>query len=240
MAEFLDKLKGTLDKGISTVNVKSKEIIGKQRIRLQLSELEAERKIALQDLGKIIHASFEASGGSDSFAVDKLSKLPVSEDFVLDKWDRSVLDVLKVINDGELRDKLFEDTENEFKITAKQLLDEVQKHLPDSEKKGQNLQWLGRILSKYGLTDGKFSKRINKERETVYVFDKDKTRDTIGKAKGTGKTKKTWSKTKSAKPGGKSDARAEVLKKCKEISTLDEKIAALEKKSSEIGSKKRG
>ena len=78
MAEFLDKLKGTLDKSISTVNVKSKEIIGKQRIRLQISELEAERKIALQDLGKIIHASYMASGGKDPFALDKLSNLPCS------------------------------------------------------------------------------------------------------------------------------------------------------------------
>jgi hypothetical protein len=237
MADFLDKLKGTLDKGISTVNIKSKEIIGKQRIRLQLSELEAERKIALQDLGKIIHASFEASGGQDPFAVDKLSKLPESGDFILDKWDRSVLDALKLLNDGELRDKLFEDTENEFKITAKQLLDEVQKHLPESEKKGQNLQWLGRVLGKYDLAEGKFSKRINKERETVYVFDKDKTKSALGKANGAGKTKKTASKTRVAKSSGKSDARAEVLKKCKEISELGEKIAALEKKSSEIGTK---
>ena len=233
MAEFLDKLKGTLDKGISTVNVKSKELIGKQRIRLQLSELEAERKIALQDLGKIIHASYEASEGTDPFAVDKLSKLPESGDFILDKWDRSVLDVLKVINDGEHRDKLFEDTEEEFKITAKQLLDEVQKRLPDSEKKGQNLQWLGRVLGKYNLAEGKFSKRINKERETVYVFDKERTKNAIGKANGGGTTKKAQSKGK----GGKSNARAEVIKKCKEISALDEKILALEKKSSEIGTK---
>ncbi len=237
MAEFLDKLKGTLDKGISTVNVKSKEIIGKQRIRLQLSELEAERKIALQDLGKIIHASFEASGGIDPFAVDKLSKLPESGDFVLDKWDRSVLDVLKVINDGELRDKLFEDTENEFKITAKQLLDEVQKHLPESEKKGQNLQWLGRVLGKYNLADGKFSKRINKERETVYVFDKDKTMDVIVRA---GKSKKAGPTAKGAKSAGKPQAKAEVLKKCRAISALDQKIAALEKKASEIGAKEKG
>lgn len=233
MAEFLDKLKGTIDKSISTVNVKSKEIIGKQRIRLQISELQAERKIALQDLGMIIHASYEASGGSDPFAVDSLSKLPESGDFVMDKWDRSVLDVLKVMNDGELRDKLFEETEEEFKITAKQLLEEVQKHLPESEKKGQNLQWLGRVLGKYDLADGKYSKRINKERETVYVFDKEKTKNATAKARGGGKAKKSGSKQKTKAP----DARAEVLKKCKEISALDEKIAELEKKSSEIGAK---
>ena len=148
-----------------------------------------------------------------------------------------MLDVLKVINDGELRDKLFEDTEDQFKITAKQLLDEVQKHLPESEKKGQNLQWLGRVLGKYDLADGKFSKRINKERETVYVFDKEKTKSVIGKTKGATKTKGTATKTKARKAGGKSDARAELLKKCKEISSLDEKIAELRKKSSEIGAK---
>lgn len=232
MAEFLDKLKGTIDKSISTVNVKSKEIIGKQRIRLQLSELQAERKIALQDLGKIIHASYEASGGSDPFAVDNLKDLPQSEGFILDKWDRSVLDVLKVINDGELRDKLFEETEEEFKITAKQLLEEVQKHLPESEKKGQNLQWLGRVLGKYELAEGKYSKRINKERETVYVFDKNKTKSAAAKA-GAGKGQKTGNK----KTGSQADARSEVLKKCQEITALDVKIAELELKSSEIGAK---
>lgn len=230
MAEFLDKLKGTIDKSISTVNVKSKEIIGKQRIRLQLSELQAERKIALQDLGKIIHASYEVSGGSDPFDVDSLKELPESEGFILDKWDRSVLDVLKVINDGELRDKLFEETEEEFKITAKQLLEEVQKHLPESEKKGQNLQWLGRVLGKYDLAQGKYSKRINKERETVYVFNKNKTKSAASKA-GTGK--KSGAKKKSQS----TDARSEVLKKCQEISALDVKIAELELKSSEIGAK---
>lgn len=233
MAEFLDKLKGTIDKSISTVNVKSKEIIGKQRIRLQLSELQAERKIALQDLGKIIHASYEASDGSDPLAVDSLKNLPESGDFILDKWDRSVLDVLKVINDGELRDKLFEETEEEFKITAKQLLEEVQKHLPESEKKGQNLQWLGRVLGKYDLAEGKYSKRINKERETVYVFDKSKTKSAAAKAGSSGKGKKAGAKKK----GSSTDMRKEVLKKCQQISALDVKIAELEKKSSEIGAK---
>jgi len=235
MAEFLDKLKDTLDKGLSTVNVKSKEIIEKQRIRLHISELEAERKIALQDLGNIIHASYEASGGSDPFAIEHLSKLPETADIVLDKWDRSVLDVLKAINDGDMRDKLFEDTETEFKITAKSLLDEVQKLLPESEKKGQNLQWLGRVLGKYGLTEGKFSKRINKERETVYIFDKDKTKAALTKAREGGKAKKTGSNR--VKSGGKFDARDTVLKKCAEISALDEKIAGLEKQSTEIGTK---
>lgn len=237
MAEFLDKLKGTLDKGITTVNVKSKEIISKQRIRLQLSELEAERKIGLQDLGKIIHASYEASGGKDPFAVDNISKIPGSGDLKLDKWDRSVLEVLKLINDGKLEDKLFEDTDKEFKITAKELLNEVQKRLPESEKKGQNLQWLGRVLGKYDLAEGKFSKRINKERETVYVFNKEKINNAATKAMGDGKASKSAPKTKAPKSGAKSDVTAQVLRICKEISALDEKIAALEKKSSEIGTK---
>lgn len=238
MAEFLDKLKGTLDKGFSTVNLKSKEIIERQRTKLHISELEAERKIALQDLGKIIHAAYEASGASDPFAVDNLSELPRAGDFILDKWDRSVLEVLKVINDGEMRDKLFEDTETEFKITAKALLDQVQKLLPESEKKGQNLQWLGRVLGKYGLTAEKFSKRINRERETVYVFDKEKTKSALEKTKRTGKVKKTASKRVGDvdKPGAKDT----VLKKCGEISALDGKIAGLKKQLSEIGTKSKG
>ena len=42
MADFLGKLKSKIDKGLSTVNVKSKELIEKQKIKMQLSELEAE------------------------------------------------------------------------------------------------------------------------------------------------------------------------------------------------------
>ncbi len=172
MAEFLDKLKVRLDHGLTTVNEKSREIIERQKIRLHLSEIEAERKMVFQELGKLAYARYQASGGVHGFAPGQATG--AADPSGLDRWEESVLDVLGSISEGKLPGVLFEDTAKQFKVTAKTLCKEVEKNLPDSEKKGQNLQWLGRVLGKFKLAAKKVSKRIDGERETVYVFDKQK------------------------------------------------------------------
>ncbi len=231
MAEFLDKLKGKIDKGLSTVNVKSKELIERQKIRLHLSELEAERKLVFQDLGKLTYAHYQASGGVDLDLPGSAAEAPQA--LALDKWDESVLAVLGRISSGELKDILFEDTARQFKITAKTLYEEVEKLIPESEKKGQNLQWLGRVLGKFGLTAKKVSKRIDGERETVYVFDKQKTQTILDAiAEGgqlPGKTRKPGKE-----PPEPVDAGA-MLAKCKKLNELDSKIAKLEKQLQKTG-----
>ena len=73
MAEFLDKLKVRIDKGLTTVNVKSKEIIERQKIRLHLSEIEAERKMVFQELGKLTYKQYQVSGGVPDFTVGQAS-----------------------------------------------------------------------------------------------------------------------------------------------------------------------
>ncbi len=87
MAEFLDKLKGKIDKGLSTVNVKSKELIERQKIKLHLSELEAEKKMILQDLGKLTYGYFEASGGIDLIIPHGSSKASAAVPASRDKWE---------------------------------------------------------------------------------------------------------------------------------------------------------
>ena len=161
MAEFLDKLKVRLDKGLETVNVKSKEIIGRQKIRLHLSELEAERKMVFQDLGKLAYRQYQLTGEVSA----REGGQAASASGGLDKWEESVLGVLGSISDGQLNGILFEDTSKQFKVTAKTLYEEVEKLIPDSEKKGQNLQWLGRVLGKFKLAAKKVSKRIDGERD---------------------------------------------------------------------------
>ena len=126
----------------------------------------------------------EASDTASQITIDEAPKSTKSRELKPDKWEQAVLNALASICDGKLDSILFENTDKEFKITAKALSAEVQKSIPKSEQKGQNLQWLGRVLGKFGIATRKFSKRINRERETVYEFDKQKTLSTLNLVKG--------------------------------------------------------
>ncbi len=227
MADLLGKIKGKIDKGISTVNVKSKELIEKQKLKLQRSELEAEKKNILLELGKLAHLTIESSNGEDDLISTKIIEAKKSRELKPDKWEQSVLSILNSICEGKLDNILFENTNKEFKITAKSLSAEVQKSLPKSEQKGQNLQWLGRVLGKFGITSRKYSKRINRERETVYEFDKEKTMVSLNKVKN--------NKTKTDKKLRSANYKDQILLKSNEINTLDAKIAKLEQQLSKIG-----
>ncbi len=224
MADFLGKLKGKINKGISTVNIKSKELIEKQKIKLQLSELEAGKKNILLELGKLAYLMIEASDAASQIAIDEK---PKSTKLKPDKWEQAVLNVLASICDEKLDSILFENTDKEFKITAKALSAEVQKSIPKSEQKGQNLQWLGRVLGKFGIATRKFSKRINRERETVYEFDKQKTLSTLNFVKG--------SKGKTSKKDQSTAYREQMIANSNEIAKLDIKITKLEERLSQIG-----
>ena len=116
MAEFLDKLKGKLDKGLTTVNTKSKELIEKQKIRLHLSELEAERKMAYQDLGKLAYAYYQSSGNIDP-DIAGASALSVAES--LDRWDEAVLEVVGKISRGEMNKSLLKTRRSSSRLRRK-------------------------------------------------------------------------------------------------------------------------
>ena len=223
MAEFLDKLKDRLDKGLSTVNEKSRVLISRQKIRIHISELKAERELLIKELGRLAYDAYEPSGGLGFITGAGDGRGEKAEDNSLpDKWKESVFTVLRNISDGGLKDLLLEDTAKQFKITAKALYDEVDKLIPDSEKKGQNLQWLGRVLGKSGLSVKKASRRIDGERETVYVFDRKKAAALLkdlpeGEAETGGGD--------SLNPGNP-DA---FIKKCRKIHEIDTRISGLEK-----------
>lgn len=233
MAEFLDKLKVRLDKGLTTVNEKSREIIEKQKIRLHLSEIEAERKMVFQELGKLAYARYQASGDVHGFTPVQTPGAAGSPG--LDRWEESVLDVLGSISEGKLPGALFEDTPKQFKVTAKTLCEEVEKKLPDSEKKGQNLQWLGRVLGKFKLAAKKVSKRIDGERETVYVFDKQKTRSILEEVKSAGVSGAKPGKT--GKGAGGAPGMDPITAACAKLADIDSKIDNLKKQMKKIGEK---
>lgn len=224
MAEFLDKLKDRLDKGISTVNEKSKELISRQKIRIHITELKAEREILVKELGKLTYESYEPSGGLGFITTDGGKGKKAEDNSLPDKWRESVFTVLREISDGGMKGLLLEDTAKQFKVTAKALYDEVDKLIPDSEKKGQNLQWLGRVLGKSGLSVKKASRRIDGERETVYVFDKKKTA-TVLKDIPEAEDEAENAGGDSINPGNP-DA---LIKKCRKIHEIDIRISGLEK-----------
>jgi hypothetical protein len=223
MSDLIGKIKGKIDKGISKVNVGSKKLIEKQKIKLQISEFESSKKILLLELGKLTHLMLESSEQAVDKLVDKSGPAKSTTNIKPDKWEQSILSVLKSICEGRLDNILFENTENEFKITAKSLSAEVEKSLPKSEKKEQNLQWLGRVIAKFGITSRKYSKRINRERETVYEFDKLKTIAALDKVSNN-------NKTKPLKKNKDVDYKELMLSKSREINTLDTKIKNLESK----------
>jgi hypothetical protein len=55
VADFFDKLKQGLGKGVTTVGVKSKEMLDVSKLKSQIADLQKQKKEALEELGNIVH-----------------------------------------------------------------------------------------------------------------------------------------------------------------------------------------
>jgi len=55
MAEFFDKLKQGVGKGVTTVSVKSREMIEVSKIKSQVADIQQQKREALEELGSIAH-----------------------------------------------------------------------------------------------------------------------------------------------------------------------------------------
>jgi NADH pyrophosphatase NudC (nudix superfamily) len=58
MSEFLDKLKRGIDKGVTTVTVKSKEALETTQLRSQVKTLQEEKQRGLEELGNIVYTLY--------------------------------------------------------------------------------------------------------------------------------------------------------------------------------------
>lgn len=58
MADFLDKLKRGIDKGVTTVTVKSKEALETTQLRSQVKDLQEEKQRGLEELGNIVYTLY--------------------------------------------------------------------------------------------------------------------------------------------------------------------------------------
>jgi len=167
MADFLDKLKQGLDKGITTVGVKSKEVIETRKVKGQITNLEFKKKMALEELGKTtyIRYRFEKDQGIEKPSFMKTQRLELQE------WEFALFEVLNNLSEGKLKIDLYEETDKDFKITGHILLKKVKEILPKFDK-AQPLQWLGKVLTKFDLPTSKTKKRTKDKVETIYKFNK--------------------------------------------------------------------
>jgi NADH pyrophosphatase NudC (nudix superfamily) len=58
VADFFDKLKQGVGKGVTTVSVKSREALEASKLKSQITDLQKQKKEALEELGNIAHTMF--------------------------------------------------------------------------------------------------------------------------------------------------------------------------------------
>lgn len=55
MADFFDKVKQGVGKGVTTVSVKSKEMLESSKLKSQIAEIQKQKREALEELGNIVY-----------------------------------------------------------------------------------------------------------------------------------------------------------------------------------------
>jgi NADH pyrophosphatase NudC (nudix superfamily) len=59
MTDFMDKVRQGINKGVTTVGVKSKEVLETSKLKGQISIYERNKKDALEELGNIVYVMFQ-------------------------------------------------------------------------------------------------------------------------------------------------------------------------------------
>jgi len=77
MAEFFEKMKQEMDKGITAISAKSKEVLESTRLKSQIRTLREQRNAASEELGNIVYTMFVKAAGFDELRIN--SKCQVLE-----------------------------------------------------------------------------------------------------------------------------------------------------------------
>jgi hypothetical protein len=169
MADFFEKLKQGIDRSITTVGVKSKQLIDTQKVKGQISSIEYKKKKAFEELGEIIYSRYQTQ---TRYGIKTPSQIAVQE-MVLAEWEFALFEVLKNLCEGKIKTDFVEERNSDFRITAASILKKVKEILPKIDKP-QPSQWLGRVLTRFNLHDGKTTKRIKGKLETIYAFNRNR------------------------------------------------------------------
>ncbi|NHM27194.1 zinc ribbon domain-containing protein [Desulfofundulus sp. TPOSR] len=71
MVDFFDKVRQSVQKGVATVSVKSKEALETSRIKGEISVIEQRRREAIEELGNIVYIMFSQGGFDEVRIKDK-------------------------------------------------------------------------------------------------------------------------------------------------------------------------
>jgi hypothetical protein len=167
MADFLEKLKQGLDRSITTVGVKSKELIETQKVKGQISSIEQKKRKAFEKLGEMIYSRYQEH---TRYGIKTSSQIALQE-MELGEWEFALFEVLKNLCEGNIKTDFFDETNSDFRISASSILKKVKEILPKIDKP-QPSQWLGKALTRFNLHDDKITKRIKGKLETIYAFNK--------------------------------------------------------------------
>lgn len=75
MADFFDKVKQGISKGVSTASVKSKEMLEVTRLRSQINTVQRQKIGAIEELGNIVYTMFLKEGIDELRIKDKGSAI---------------------------------------------------------------------------------------------------------------------------------------------------------------------
>ena len=92
MADFFDKLKDGIGKGVTAASVKSKELLESNKVKGQIDNLQKQRRESLLELGSIVFTMFR-KGGFDELVVNEKCSLVLSIDEQVKNKEQELRDI---------------------------------------------------------------------------------------------------------------------------------------------------
>ena len=91
MADFLDKVKQGVGKGVTTVSVKSKEMLETSKLKSQIADIQKQKKESLEEFGNIVY-TMHLKGAFDEERLDAKSAAIAALDEQIEQKEKEVIE----------------------------------------------------------------------------------------------------------------------------------------------------
>jgi NADH pyrophosphatase NudC (nudix superfamily) len=85
VADFFDKVKQSVGKGVTTVSVKSKEMLETSKLKLQIADIQKQKKNSLEELGNIVYTMYLKSAFDEQRFRDKSAAISALDEQIKQK-----------------------------------------------------------------------------------------------------------------------------------------------------------
>jgi len=85
VADFFDKMKQGVGKGVTTVSVKSKEMLETSKLKSQIADIQKQRKESLEELGNVVFTMFLKSAFDEERLRSKSAAIATLDDQIKQK-----------------------------------------------------------------------------------------------------------------------------------------------------------